>query len=125
MPFVSLGLVPEFGITFLLPRLVGNVKAAEQLLLGVPFKGTEAVALGIANAALPEAEVIPHARQMAERFNSLPSGAVLATKRLLRAGIQSEVNRAIREEADVFVQRLRSPEAKQALEAFIHKRRPG
>src|SRR5436190_20840016 len=49
MPFVSLGLVPEFASSLVFPRLVGNVRAAEKLLLGEPFGAAEAVELGIAN----------------------------------------------------------------------------
>ena len=84
MPFVSLGLVPEFGSSLIVPQLMGNVRAAEKLLLGDPFTGAEAVEVGIANAVLPAAEVVNHARRVAERFNALPPGAVRETKRLMR-----------------------------------------
>jgi enoyl-CoA hydratase/carnithine racemase len=100
------------------------VKAAEALLLGTPFSGTQAVTLGIANASLPANEVVAHARRVAERFNALPAGAVRDAKRLMRAGSKADVARAIREEAAVFIERLRSPEAKEALEAFFQKRKP-
>jgi enoyl-CoA hydratase/carnithine racemase len=71
MPFVGLGLVPEYASSLLLPRLVGHVRAAEKLLLGDPFNGEQAVELGIANAVLPAAEVLNHARRMRCRT---PSG---------------------------------------------------
>ena len=86
MPFVSLGLVPEFASSLIVPQLMGNVRAAEKLLLGDPFTGAEAVECGIANAVLPASEVVKHARRVAERFNALPPGAVRETKRLLRRG---------------------------------------
>jgi enoyl-CoA hydratase/carnithine racemase len=124
MPFVSLGLVPEFAASLVAPRLMGHVKAAEKLLLGEPFSGAEAVELGIANAALPAAEVVPHARRIAERFSALPPGAVRDTKRLLRAGMKDEIQRVLRAEATVFVDRLRGPEAKEAFAAFFQKRKP-
>ena len=53
MPFVSLGLVPEFASSLIVPQLMGNVRAAEKLLLGDPFTGADAVECGIANAVLP------------------------------------------------------------------------
>lgn len=124
MPFVSLGLVPEFGASLLLPRLVGQAKAAEKLLLGDAFTGAEAVEMGLANASLPAAEVLPHAKRMAERFNDLPAGAVRQTKRLLRAGVKVALSRAMRAEGAVFIDRLRSAEAQEALRAFLEKRRP-
>jgi enoyl-CoA hydratase/carnithine racemase len=124
MPFVSLGLVPEFGSSLLVPALVGRVKAAEKLLLGDPFSAAEAVDMGIANAILPAGEVLNHARRVAERFNALPPGAVRESKRLLRQSTARSVREAIDAEGAVFAQRLRSPEAQEAFQAFFQKRRP-
>jgi enoyl-CoA hydratase/carnithine racemase len=124
MPFVSLGLVPEFASSFVLPRLMGHPVAAEKLLLGEPFTGTQAVALGIATAALPAAEVLAHAQLVAERFNHLPAGAVRDTKRLLRAETKQALRNAIDAENTIFAQRLESPEAKEAFAAFFQKRKP-
>jgi enoyl-CoA hydratase/carnithine racemase len=123
MPFVALGLVPEFGSSWLLPRLMGHVRAAEKLLLGDSFTAAEAVELGLANAVLPPAEVVPHARRIAERFNALPPQAVRETKRLLRQPLTEPIERAMQAEASVFVERLRSPEAREALQAFLEKRK--
>jgi enoyl-CoA hydratase/carnithine racemase len=124
LPFVSLGLVPEFASSLLLPRLMGHVRAAEKLLLGEPFTGAEAVALGIASAALPAVEVFGHARRAAERLSQLPPGAVRETKRLMRAAVHGDVIRTLHEEGVVFAERLRSPEAREAFQAFIEKRKP-
>jgi enoyl-CoA hydratase/carnithine racemase len=124
LPFVSLGLVPEFGASLLLPRLMGHVKAAEKLMLGAPFTAAEAVELGLANAALPAAEVLNHSRQIAERFNALPPGAVRDTKRLMRSGLSAAVDQAMADEVAVFIERLQSPEAKEAFQAFFEKRKP-
>jgi enoyl-CoA hydratase/carnithine racemase len=124
MPFVSLGLVPEFASSLIMPRLVGHAKAAEKLLLGEPFTGAEAVEMGIANAVLPAAEVVNHARRMAERFNNLPPGAVRDTKKLLRRAQTGPVMETITAEAEVFGARLAGPEAREAFSAFFEKRRP-
>jgi enoyl-CoA hydratase/carnithine racemase len=124
LPFVSLGLVPEFGSSLLLPLLMGPVRAAEKLLLGDPFGPQDAVDCGIANAVLPAAEVVPHARRMAERFNTLPPEAVRETKRLMRKARGAALAQARDDENAVFGQRLRSPEAREAFTAFFEKRRP-
>lgn len=124
MPFVGLGLVPEFGSSLLVTRLMGHVKAAEKLLLADPFTGAEAVEWGLANAVLPAAEVLPHARRVAERFNGLPPGAVRDSKRLMKAPTRAAVAKAIAEESALFGQRLRSPEAMEAFQAFFQKRKP-
>jgi len=124
MPFVSLGLVPEFASSLLLPQLMGQARAAEKLLLGDPFTGADAVEYGLANAVLPAGEVVNHARRVAERFNSLPPGAVREAKKLLRAPQTEAIRQTIRTEAELFAARLRSPEAMEAFQAFFQKRKP-
>lgn len=124
MPFVGLGLVPEFASSLLVPQLMGARGAAEKLLLGDPFTGEQAVEAGIANAVLPAGEVLKHARRIAERFNSLPPGAVRESKQLLRRPNQAAVMEAISVEAELFGKRLRSPEATEAFQAFFQKRKP-
>ena len=124
MPFTSLGLVAEFASSLILPQLVGRVKAAEKLLLGDPMTGAEAVDLGIANAVLPAAEVLPHARRVAERFNALPPSAVRETKRLMMRPRHTSELEQIRAEGQVFGTALRSPEAREAFQAFFEKRKP-
>lgn len=124
MPFTALGLVPEFASSLLVPQRLGMVRAAEKLLLGDPFTGAEAVDCGLANAVLPAGEVLPHARRMAERFNLLPPQAVRETKRLMRAPQNAAVRDAIIAEAQQFALRVRSPEAREAFQAFFEKRAP-
>jgi enoyl-CoA hydratase/carnithine racemase len=124
MPFTSLGLVPEYASSLLLPQLVGHVKAAERLLLGDPFNGEQAVELGIANAVLPAGEVVAHARRVAERFNGLPPGAVRESKLLMKRGRKDVVMQQMAAEGEIFGQRLRTPEAREAFQAFFEKRKP-
>jgi enoyl-CoA hydratase/carnithine racemase len=124
MPFVGLGLVPEFASSLLVPALMGQRRAAEKLLLGDPFGAQEAVDCGIANAVLPASEVLPHARRMAERFNALPPGAVRESKRLMRAPVLAQAREVMMAEGKLFGERLRSPEAREAFLAFMGKRKP-
>lgn len=124
MPFVSLGLVPEFGSSLIVPRLMGQRRAAEKLLLGDPFTGEQAVEYGIANSVLPAGEVVNHARRVAERFNSLPPTAVIESKKLMRRSSEEELLNTIQVEAEIFGARLRSPEAIEAFQAFFQKRQP-
>jgi enoyl-CoA hydratase/carnithine racemase len=124
MPFVSLGLVPEFASSLIVPQLMGNARAAEKILLGDPFTGADAVEVGIANAVLPANEVVNHARRIAERFNALPPGAVRDTKKLMRSARSQAALETIGIEGKVFAERLQSPEAKEAFSAFFQKRKP-
>jgi len=86
MPFVNLGLCPEFGSSLILPRLLGHAKAAELLLLGEGFTGEQAVAWGLATEALGNGEAaLAKAREVAERFETLAPGAVQVTKQLMKS----------------------------------------
>jgi enoyl-CoA hydratase/carnithine racemase len=124
MPFVALGLVPEFAASLLVPQLMGHRRAAEKLLLGEHFNAEQAVECGIANAVLPASEVVNHARRVAERFNLLPPGAVREAKQLMRAPQHELLLATIRTEGELFSKRLRSPEAMEAFQAFFQKRKP-
>ncbi|MBD9609015.1 enoyl-CoA hydratase/carnithine racemase [Pseudomonas sp. PvR086] len=122
MPFVNLGLCPEFGSSLILPRLLGQAKAAELLLLGEGFSGEQAAAWGIATEALGSGEAaLAKAREMALRFESLPPEAVRISKQLMKAPDREQLRQVIEEEGALFTQRLRSPEAMAALSAFISK----
>ena len=124
MPFVALGLVPEFASSLVVPQLMGHRRAAEKLLLGDPFTPEQAVECGIANAVLPAGEVVNHARRVAERFNQLPPGAVREAKQLMRGPQRERIVETIRREGELFAARLRSPEAMEAFQAFFQKRKP-
>ena len=124
MPFVALGLVPEFASSLIVPQLMGHRRAAEKLLTGDPFTAAQAVDCGIATAVLPAGEVVNHARRVAERFNQLPPGAVREAKQLMRAPQRELVLQTIRSEGEIFARRLRSPEAMEAFQAFFQKRPP-
>ena len=124
MPFTSLALVPEFASSLLVPQLMGHRRAAEKLLLGDPFTPEQAVECGIANAVLPAGEVLAHARRVAERFNTLPPGAVREAKQLMRSPQRELILEVIRTEGRMFTARLRSPEAIEAFQAFLQKRKP-
>jgi enoyl-CoA hydratase/carnithine racemase len=125
MPFVNLGLCPEFGSSLILPRLLGHAKAAELLLLGEGFTGEQAASWGIANAALENgAAAFARAKEAALRFLDLAPSALEVSKRLMQAPGRDELRRVITEEGELFGQRLRSPEAVEALSAFTQRRKP-
>lgn len=124
MPFVNLGLCPEGGSSFLLPRLAGYHKAAELLLLGESFTAKEAREIGLVNRVVGASEVLSRGSEAAARLAALPPGAVGVTKALLKQGTQGETRRVMDEELELFGERLRSPEAKEAVTAFFEKRKP-
>ena len=124
LPFVPLGIVPEFGSTYLLPLLAGYQRAAELLLLGQPFTAEKARDVGIVTAIVRDDELISTAEEAAKKLAELPPESIRLTKRLMKAVHAGAVNQQIAEEARIFGERLTSPEAKEAMSAFLEKRKP-
>jgi len=124
LPFVKLGLVPEGGSSLLLPRLAGMVRATELLLLGEPFDGATAKEIGLANEVSEGQPVADLAFMRAEQLADRPAQAVAAAKALLREPLREQARETIVREARIFVERLTSPEAMEAFQAFFEKREP-
>jgi enoyl-CoA hydratase/carnithine racemase len=125
MPFVSLGLVPEFASSLLLPQLMGHRAAAEKLLLGDPF--TARAGGGAAASPTPCCRPPRWSTTRAawpSASTRLPPGAVRDTKRLMRAPQREAHPQTIATEGELFGERLRSPEAMEAFQAFFQKRKP-
>lgn len=123
MPFVSLGLTPEGAATLLLPQRAGYLKAAELLLLAELFNAETALQAGLVNAII-DGDVYQHARDKAARLVNLPAAAIAQTKQLLRQGQPSNVIDCINHEAVIFTECTQSPEMKEAVTAFMQKRKP-
>jgi enoyl-CoA hydratase/carnithine racemase len=124
VPFTPLGLCPEAASSLLMPLVAGYQAAAEKLLLGEPFGPDEALRMGFVNRVLPAADAIAHARQQAAKLAALPPASVRASKRLMKAGLSELVARRMAEEGDLFLKLLVAPEAREALGAFMEKRKP-
>ena len=123
MPFTSLGLVPEAASSLLFPALVGHQRASALLLLGDPFDAETAHRWGLVNHVVADAELMTAARAVAARLAALPPAAVRQTKDLMKHGRPNVAGR-IEQEMAVFRERLRSPEAAEAFQAFVEKRKP-
>jgi len=124
LPFVSLGIVPEFGSTFLLPLIAGSQRAAELLLLGQPFTAQKAYEVGIVTAVVPQEALLEEAEKAARALAALPPESIRLTKRLMRSTHEKFLGERIMEEGRLVLERLRSPEAKEAMSAFLEKRKP-
>lgn len=124
MPFVNLGLCPEAGSTLLLPRIMGHQRAAELLLLGEVFDANKAYALGIATEICPDTDVVATARKRGVQLAAQPAAAVRLAKDLLKRDYALQLRETIAEEGSQFMARLKSPEAAEALQAFMQRRKP-
>ncbi len=123
LPFTDLGLCPEAGSSVLLPATVGFKKAAELLLTGAPFSAADGLAMGLVNK-VTDGSALTEALTIARVLAAKPPAAVMLTKKLLKQSTRDLVAATMENEAQEFVQRLQSPEAKEAFSAFVEKRPP-
>jgi enoyl-CoA hydratase/carnithine racemase len=121
-PFVALGLVPEAASSLIAPRLMGQRRAFELLVMGKPLSGEEAKAVGLVNQVVPADQVEAEAMKAAQTIAALPPEGVAISRRLMK-GTPDEIVRRMDEEANAFRQRLSSPEARAAFAAFFARKK--
>jgi enoyl-CoA hydratase/carnithine racemase len=120
VPFIDLGVVPENASSLTMVDRLGHTRAFALFGLGEPLLGKDAAAWGLANAALPAAEVEARARAAAQKLASKPPESMRLTKRLMRD--REALMARMQWEGAVFAERLQSPEAIAAFAAFLQKR---
>ncbi|HEY6306368.1 MAG TPA: crotonase/enoyl-CoA hydratase family protein [Candidatus Angelobacter sp.] len=123
LPFVNLGLVPEGASSMLLPRLMGHQRASELLLLGEKFDARSAHEIGLVNALVPANELAGLVQQRAAALAAKPPASLRMTKALLKREPES-IPARMTEEGRYFSRQLVSPEAREAMEAFMQRRKP-
>ena len=122
MPFVKLGVVPEFASSYLLPLIAGYRRAAEMLLLGEPFDANTARAAGIVTRVVPREGVLEAAHEAAAKLAGLPEASVRLTRQLLKSAHRAAIEQQMANESRHFRELLAQPAAQQALSAFLAKR---
>lgn len=121
-PFVNLALVPEAASSLTLPNRIGHARAFSMFVLGEAVDARKAVDWGIANEAVPLADLRAKALAAAQAVAARPPAAVVITKALMREGLG--VAQRMDDEGLHFAAQLKSPEAKEAFAAFAEKRAP-
>lgn len=121
-PFVNLALVPEAASSVLLPARVGYARAYAMFALGEAVDGRTAAAIGLVNAALPADQVRDRALAAARTLAQKPTGALQATKTLMRDA--AAISAVMAREMEQFTARLKTAEASEAFRAFAERRPP-
>lgn len=124
MPFVSLGVCPEAGSSYLLPRIMGLPKASELILLAERFDAKKAESLGIVTAVYSDAELADAAWAKAKTLAAQPPAALRTAKALLKRATNPALAQAMDAEMEQFKPMLGGPEAMEAMTAFMQKRKP-
>jgi len=123
-PEINLGIIPGFGGTQRLPRLVGRGKALELLLTGDPITGKEAAALGLANAAVPGNAVLRTAIGLAKKIAAKGAPSIAALLTAVREGLETTLEEGLRKEAVQFASLTETEDMREGLTAFVEKRAP-
>jgi enoyl-CoA hydratase/carnithine racemase len=121
MPFINLAVVPEFGSSYSLPARAGHIRAAELILLGLPFDAKRAAELGVVTQVVPDEKLLATATETARILAAKPPAALRASKRLMKRPFREQIKAAIEAENLEFSARVRSDEAREAFGSFLEK----
>ena len=122
--FVQLGLHPGMATTYLLPRLLGVPRAVELLLTGRIVSGTDAAECGLANHAVPGADVLSRAREIAGEIAAAAPLAVRWTKESIYQGLEWDPRTAARHEAHVQSRTAETEDSREGIAALLGRRTP-
>ena len=120
-PEIKLGIIPGFGGTQRLPRLVGENKALEMNLVGDPIGADEALDFGLVNRVVPDHELLDSALAWARR---LAEQAPLAAGQIKRASAKGDLDDGIEAEKAAFASVFASADGREGISAFLGKRKP-
>jgi enoyl-CoA hydratase/carnithine racemase len=124
LPEVSRGVLPSFGGTQRLARLIGKAKALELMLTGRSVLGEEASRLGIVNAAYPSAELLDKAKELAGQIAEMNPQAVEATMHATMEGLEMDVDKGMAHESVWSSKLIGTFNAKEGMTAFFERRKP-
>ncbi len=117
--FVRIGVTPEFGSAFMLPRMLGLGRAMELVLTARQVDAAEALSLGLVNRVTAPEDLLPAALELANTIAQHPQPAVRMAKAILRHGAESTLEQTLGYEIDLFKQAMATPEHLQAVLAMM------
>lgn len=125
MPFVSIGIAPEYASTFLLPVSLGHRRAVELLYTGEKFDARTARDSGLVNEVVPDAQLMERVMAQAAKLVAQPPATLRTCKKLLREALRAPAMEAFDREVVELNRMIRNnPEAMEAMTAFMQKRKP-
>jgi len=122
--FIKIGLTPDCGGTYILPRLVGWKRATELLMTGDMVDARRAAAMGMINAVVADEELMPEALKLAQRLASAPTAALARIKTLLDESATNNYNAQLDLEHKAQIQSGQTKDFSEGVAAFIEKRPP-
>ena len=122
--FAKVGLHPDWGGTYFLPRLVTPNKACEMFFLGDPIDAGEAKQLGLINFVVPPSDLEAETRKLAERLRAAPAVALAAVKQAIYRSHSAELEEMLRYETEAQMRCFDSDDGAEGIRAFLEKRPP-
>jgi 2-(1,2-epoxy-1,2-dihydrophenyl)acetyl-CoA isomerase len=122
--FINVGLVPDSGSTFMLPRLVGPARAMELAMTGRKVTAAEALSIGLVNQLVPDAELAAAAAKLASKLATLPPRGLALTKRAINAGWTNDLGTQLDYEAMLQTTAGQTNDHREGIRAFLEKRPP-
>ena len=122
--FIKIGLVPDCGGTFILPRLIGWKRAAELMMTGDVVTAARALEMGMINAVVPDEELLARALAMAEKLAQAPTAAIGRIKELLEASATNDYGEQLELERKTQIQSGLTKDFREGVAAFLEKRPP-
>ena len=120
--FVKIGLVPDAGGTWVLPRLAGDARARGMAMLGEPVTAAQAEAWGLVWRVLPDGDLLPEAERLAAHLATQPTQAIALMKQALNASAGNSLDAQLDLERDLQRQAGRTPDFTEGVAAFLEKR---
>jgi 2-(1,2-epoxy-1,2-dihydrophenyl)acetyl-CoA isomerase len=122
--FIKVGLFPDYGGTYFLPRLVGYSKSAEMFYTGEMIDARTAMELRIVNRVVPDAQLESETWKLARKIADAPSVSIRAMKTVLFGNRKLELEKALDEEVEQQLKCFKSPDCREGINAFLEKRPP-
>jgi enoyl-CoA hydratase len=123
-PEIKLGIIPGYGGSQRLPRLVGPSAALKMILTGDPIDAAEALRIGLVDEVLPAAGLMPRAIELATRIAAMPPLAVTAALEAVTQGTDLPLDQALALETAIFARLCGTADQREGARAFLEKRTP-
>ncbi len=124
LPELNLGLIPGYGGTQRLPRLVGRGKATQMILTSEMISGEEAFRIGLVEAVYPLEQLLAEARKLAETIAQKSAVSMRLALEAIHTGLTEGITQGLAREAELFGEAFRSEDMKEGVNAFLEKRKP-
>ncbi len=123
-PEIALGIIPGWGGTQRLPRLIGRAKATEWILTGDVVSAQEAYRLGLVNQVVPQDQVLKAAKDLGRKLASKGAVAMACALRAIEEGLELPLSQGLAKEAEAFSVVANTQDSKEGVRAFLEKRQP-